>query len=165
MRVKSVEYHELKKVFRLANKTRLPAHKFCCLGPGDDVVVTGKRAHARCRNGKAQILPSYCSSASVKIGTRIVPLVVKEIETEQELAGYHRLEECHYRGKVLHGRRVPLIICSNDPLLPMVLGYVELATAFIMNRPRAQLLSAAFYSPIGNIHWTEWKKAASREPN
>jgi ABC-type ATPase with predicted acetyltransferase domain len=90
-------------------------------------------------------------------------LTVKEIETEEELAGYHQLEECHYRGKALHGRRVPLIVRSEDPLLPLVLGYIELSTAFLMNRPRALLFDAEFRSDVGDISWNTWRKAAVRQ--
>ncbi|MGD1154010.1 MAG: GNAT family N-acetyltransferase [Syntrophales bacterium] len=97
------------------------------------------------------------------IGTRSLHLAVKEIETKEELAGYHQLEQYHYRGKVLHGRRVPLIIRSEDPLLPLVLGYVELSTAFLMNRPRAIVLDNEFSDEAGKISWTHWKKDAVKQ--
>jgi len=164
MRVISVRYDSLTKTYRLANKRVLTTHRYCCLGPGDDVVlVNADKAHARCRNGRARILPSYSARDSVSIGTRVVRLTIKEIETEEELAGYHQLEECHYRGKVLHGRRVPLIVRCNDPLMPLVLGYIELSTTFIMNRPRAILLDDEFRDPVGNIVWATWKKDAVRK--
>lgn len=164
MHVTSVRYDSLTKTYHLANGRALTTHRYCCLGPGDDVVlVNPNKAHARCRNGIAQILPSYSARDSVSIGMRVVCLTIKEIETEEELAGYHQLEEYHYRGKVLHGRRVPLIVRSNDPLLPLVLGYIELSTTFIMNRPRALLLDDEFRDPLGNIAWTTWKKDAVRK--
>ncbi len=125
MRVKSVQYLDLSKSFRLANGSRLTMHCYRCLGTGDDLVVTrNDKAHARCRNGTAQILPCYTAYFVVRIGARRVPLTVKEIETAEELVGYHQLEVCHYRGKVLHGRRVPLIVVTNDPRFPTVLGYI-----------------------------------------
>ncbi|MHB1952316.1 MAG: GNAT family N-acetyltransferase [Sulfobacillus sp.] len=164
MRVKSVRYDELRKVYRLANGRELQTHRYCCLGPGDDVVVkNANAAHVRCRNGEAQILPAYLAKDFLLIGTSKLPLTVKEIETEEELVGYHQLEECHYRGKGLHGRRVPLIVRSEDPMLPRVLGYIELSTAFLMNRPRAMLLNDRFKSSVGNISWTAWKKDAVRQ--
>jgi ABC-type transport system involved in cytochrome c biogenesis ATPase subunit/GNAT superfamily N-acetyltransferase len=164
MRVVSVRYDVLHKVYRLANKQELATHRYCCLGPGDDVIVVNSRdAHVRCRNGAAQILPVYSAHDSVRIGTRKARLVIKEIETTDELAGYHQLEECHYRGKVLHGRRVPLIVCSDDPLLPRILGYIELSTTFIMNRPRALLFDDSFEDDSGKISWTAWKKEVVRQ--
>lgn len=163
MRIASVRYEQLAKVYRLANQKTLPTHRYCCLGLNDDVVTVGAHeAHARCHNGRAQIIPVYAAKDSLTIGTRTIHLTIKEIETEEELAGYHQLEECHYRGKVLHGRRVPLIVRSNDPLLPLVLGYIELSTTFIMNRPRAVLLDDEFHDRAGDISWTTWKKAAVR---
>src|SRR5262249_7522252 len=94
------------------------------------------------------------------IGTRTVHLTIKEVESADELTGYHQLEECHYRGKVLHGRRVPLIVRTEDPLLPLVLGYLELSTAFIMNRPRALLFDEPFEDDTSRIAWDGWQKAA-----
>jgi hypothetical protein len=156
VRVTSVRYQELNKVFRLANGRLFSAHRYCCLGPKDDVVLRGKdRAHARCSNGRAQLLPIYYSLDQIEYGDRTIPISIKEIETPEELAGYHRLEACHYRGKTLHGRRVPLIVCTDDPLLPAVLGYIELATAFLMNRPRTRVLDAPYASPDGSIAWIE----------
>jgi ABC-type phosphate/phosphonate transport system ATPase subunit/GNAT superfamily N-acetyltransferase len=164
MVVESVRYLPVGKEFLLANRHTLTAHRYCCLGPGDDVVAGGtNNAHARCRNGCAQVLPAYWAKDCLTIGTRSVPVIVKEIETEEELAGYHQLEEYHYRGKALHGRRVPLIVRSSDPLLPRVLGYIELSTTFIMNRPRAVLLSSSFAAREGGISWTTWKKDAARQ--
>lgn len=161
MLVTSVRFNSLTKVFRLADGRALQTHRYCCLKPGDDVDVTESgHVYARCQNGIAQVLPFYKASDSVKTGVRNIQLIVKEIETGEELEGYHKLEEYHYRGKVLHGRRVPLIVCSTDPFLPLVLGYIELSTAFIMNRPRAVLLDAEFHE--GNIAWTKWDKAAVR---
>jgi ABC-type ATPase with predicted acetyltransferase domain len=108
-------------------------------------------------------LPIYSRHDYLDIGARRLRITIKEIETDDELAGYHQLEEYHYRGKVLHGRRVPLIVKSEDPLLPLVLGYIELSTAFIMNRPRAELLDTIFVAEKGDIDWSTWKKAAVRK--
>ncbi|GIW54742.1 MAG: hypothetical protein KatS3mg082_1146 [Nitrospiraceae bacterium] len=163
MLITSVQFNPLTKCYRLANGRVLTAQRFCCLGPGDDVVVgRSDRVSARCINGRAQILPAYAAKDSVRIGDKTLVLTVKEIQSVEELDGYHKLEECHYRGKVLHGRRVPLIVTSSDPLLPLVLGYIELSTAFIMNRPRAILLDDRFQDGAGSISWTTWKKAAVR---
>ena len=164
MRVLTVRYSSIAKSYRLANKNILSAHRYCCLGPGDDVAVQKEnRVYASCKNGRARILPCYCAPDELHIGPKQIPLVIKEIETAEELSGYHQLEECHYRGKALHGRRVPLIVCSEDPLLPLVLGYIELSTAFIMNRPRARLLDDAFKSSVGSISWKAWRKDAVRQ--
>ena len=165
MRVTSIRYKSLAKICRLNKHKLLRVHRYCCIGIEDDIILRGENsAFARCKNGHAQILPSYNATDSVKYGTRILPLIVKEIETAEEIEGYHKLEECHYRGKILHGRRVPLVVSSKeDPLLPKVLGYIELSTAFIMNRPRAILLDDTFYDSNSKISWTSWKKDTMRQ--
>ena len=164
MRVLSVRYTAIEKSYSLADKSVLKAHRFCCLGPGDDVIMPkGRMVYARCKNGKARVLPRYSAGDDLLIGSNRIPLSIKEIETEEELSGYHQLEECHYRGKALHGRHVPLIVRSEDPLLPLVLGYIELSTAFLMNRPRARLLNDVFESRSDSIQWTAWKKDAVRQ--
>jgi len=166
MHVVSVKYEPLAKVYRLASKNtkELRTHRYCCLGPRDDVVVKRNGiTYVRCKNGRAQILPIYTAQDDLYIGQKKISIIIKEIETEEELVGYHQLEEYHYRGKILHGRRVPLIIRSNDPLLPTVLGYIELATAFIMNKPRAILLDDTFRDDTGKVSWTNWKKETVRK--
>lgn len=161
MRVAAVSYELVEKVYRLENKKILRTHRYCPLGIGDDiVVVNANKAHVRCDNGIAQILPIYTSKDTLSIGKRTLRFTVKEIETEEELAAYHQLEEYHYRGKMLHGRRVPLIIRCEDPLLPFVLGYIELATAFLMNRPRTLILDDEFQDETGKIKWKKWTKEA-----
>jgi len=163
VQVTSVRYDVLAKTYRLTNGRQLHAHRFCCLGPSDDIVLErSNRGHARCLNGRAIILPVYRETDSLEIGRRTIPLTIKEIETKEELDGYHQLEECHYRGKVLHGRRVPLIVRSTDPFLPLVLGYIELSTAFIMSRPRAIILDAEFCDSAGGPSWKNWKKDTVR---
>lgn len=162
MRVKSVKYGDETKLYRLENDRVFKTHRYCCLGEGDDIVfTTGGRAHSRCLNGAARVFPLYRGRGSISFGCRTVPLYIKELETAQEIHGYHQLEEYHYRGKVLHGRRVPLIVGSDDPLLPKVLGYIELSTAFLMDRPRARLLNAPFFG--GTVKWDEWNKGTVRK--
>lgn len=164
MRVASVNYREVSKTFRLENGRHIDTHRYCCLGSGDDlVVISQSEAHVRCSNGQAEILPIYSARDAIDFGNRRIPLYIKELETTGEIQAYHRLEEYHYRGKILHGRRVPLIVGSTDPLLPKVLGYIELSTAFLMNRPRAILLSAPFADDNGKIGWAEWNKATVRQ--
>ena len=166
MKVKSVNYKVCEKVFSLSNANRmsLKTHRYCCLGPNDEVVVkSNQQAHVRCRNGNAQIFPIYSARDVLCIGPNKVGITIKEIETEEELKAYHQLEAYHYRGKILHGRRVPLVVCSNDPLLPTVLGYLELATAFIMNKPRSVLFDDVFQDDMGKIRWDHWKKDTVRK--
>ncbi len=165
MKVLSIKYEPCAKIYKLSGKRRptLRAHRFCCIGRKDNVVVKrNDLAYVRCENGLAQVLPAYEARDKLHIGQKKVRITIKEIQTEDELEAYHQLEEYHYRGKVLHGRRVPLIVCSNDPLLPTVLGYIELATAFMMNKPRKTLFDDLFEDDDGKITWKKWEKDTVR---
>ena len=127
-----------------SDRSTLRTHRYGCLGEGDEIERRGTRVIVVCRNGGAPVLPPYSATDAIGIGRHVLPVRVKEPTTLDEIAGYHKLEDYHYRGKVLHGRRVPLIVQSSDPLVPGVLGYIELSTSFMMNRPRAELFNAAF---------------------
>lgn len=164
MQVDVIKYQASGKEIRLSNGRVLHTHKFACLGEKDDVIVSNSRdVRVRCRNGYAQVLPMYQARDHIYVGNKKLKFIIKEIETEEELAGYHNLEEYHYRGTILHGRRVPLIIKSQDPLLPLVLGYIELSTTFLMSRPRSVLFSGTFVERTGNIRWSTWTKDAARK--
>ncbi|MGH2272877.1 GNAT family N-acetyltransferase [Anaerohalosphaeraceae bacterium U12dextr] len=164
MQVVSVKYSDNTKTFRLRNGVKTVTHRFCCLGEGDDLILKGKNvAYAKCINGKAIILPAYSSRDQIIFGAKSISLIVKEPITEKELSGYHKLEEYHYRGTCLHGRRVPLIVTSSDPLLPDVLGYIELATAFLMNRPRTELFNHPFCDSTKRISWSIWDKNSAKQ--
>jgi ABC-type lipoprotein export system ATPase subunit/GNAT superfamily N-acetyltransferase len=164
MLVKSVQFNELTKRFRLEDGRRIQTHRFATLGPGDDLIfIDESNAQVQCRNGVARLLPIYQTMDTVRVGQRNVAVTIKEIETDSELLGYNQLAQYHYRGKELHGRRAPLILVCHDPLLPNVLGYVELATTFLMNKPRAAFLSGLFSDPESGIEWEDWTKSTVRK--
>lgn len=164
MLVKSVQFDDLAKRFRLQNGRQVKTHRFAAVGPGDNLVYCGSNcAHVRCKNGTAKLLPAYQAEDSIDVGERSVAVTIKEIETADELRGYVQLSQYHYRGKELHGRRSPLILVCHDPLLPTVLGYIELATAFLMSKPRAALLNSPFADAGSRIAWGEWNKETVRK--
>jgi len=93
MQVKSVQFDDLLKRFRLENDRRVRTHRFACLGPSDEVVYrTSKDAHVRCLNGNAILLPAYQAADHIDVGQRRVSVTVKEIQTDVELLGYVRGE-------------------------------------------------------------------------
>ena len=164
MRVEAVQFGDVWKSFRLANGRRLRLQRFCCLGPGDEVVVRSRtEIVAKCANGEARVSKPYRAADHIDVAGKRISLVVKEIENADELRGYEQLAQFHYRGKHLHGRRVPLVMVSDDPLLPRTLGYVELATAFLMNRRRAELFDAPFLDRKSGIAWDTWRKDTVRQ--
>ena len=68
MRVSSVRYEPLAKVYRLTNQKEVRAHRYCCLGPGDNVIVQSVgSACVKCSNGHAQILPVYTAEDSMAV--------------------------------------------------------------------------------------------------
>jgi ABC-type ATPase with predicted acetyltransferase domain len=160
--VKSVVYKDIKKYYYLAEGSKIETHRFSCLGRHDKVVVSSdNELLATCLNGNAIVKPLYREMDNVRFGEKILPITIKEIDTEEELQGFLQLEQYHYRGKSLHGRKVPLIATTNDPLLPLVIGYIELASSFIMNKPRNALLNGRFYVDNSNIGWELWNKEAA----
>lgn len=164
MLIKSIKYNSFGKRYKLDDDTFLDTHRFCCLGIRDEVcLLTEDKALAQCINGQVIIKPAYLSQDNIEIGLKTIPLIIKEPISEEDLAGYHKLEEYHYRGKTLHGRRVPLIVTSNDPLLPSVLGYIELTTSFMMNKPRATLFNHPFADENGVVSWQGWNKDTTKK--
>ena len=163
VRIKSVEYGH-RKTLKLADGKKLVVHRFACLGSGDVLFVPTNRERSlfvRCKNGPARVRPIYRRSGLLRIGTKTIDITFKEITSNEEFHSYERLSDFHYRGHVLHGRRVPIIAAVDHPLLPKVIGYVELATSFIMNRPRSKVLDAPF-SDSNGIAWKHWDLRAMR---
>lgn len=164
MRVDSVQFGDGWKKYRLANGRRVKLHRFCCLGPGDNVVIrSADDIVVKCANGVARIVQPYRAIDHIDVAGKRISLTIKEIENAEEMRGYEQLAQFHYRGKQLHGRRVPLVIVTDDPLLPRTLGYVELATAFLMNKRRAELLSSPFVDRASGISWDTWQKETVRK--
>jgi ABC-type lipoprotein export system ATPase subunit/GNAT superfamily N-acetyltransferase len=87
-------------------------------------------------------------------------LLIKEITEADEFAGYLGLTRHHYRGKAVASRTARLVVRSFDPSYPKVLGYVELATPFFMNKARAAVFDAPFRAH--GVAWKEWDSTALR---
>lgn len=162
-KVKDVQFDH-KKVLKFCDGSTLTLHRFACVGP-EDIVVLPKRGHeplyVPCRNGLASLRPIYRSSEIFNLAGQPIRVTFKEIETEEELEGYKRLSDFHYRGVILHGRRIPIIATVNHAFLPLVVAYVELSTAFIMNKARFRILNTHFSDKNG-LSWKEWDLRAMR---
>jgi ABC-type ATPase with predicted acetyltransferase domain len=124
------------------------------------VIQDGPSAWVRCNHGDVQILPSYFVPEMLEFDGLAVELVVKEITEDDEYESYRHLANLHYRGHEIHGRTSKLILRSFHPAFPKVIGYIELATPFLMNKPRANVLNAPFQN--GSVSWSKWDKAALR---
>lgn len=113
------------------------------------------------KNGDCKILQPYVVPDTVKLGGVPVEVLVKEITELEEHIGYQALADYHYRGKAIHGRTARLIIRTFHPKYPKVLGYIELATPFFMNKPRSRIMDAPFKS--GSVKWDRWDMATLRQ--
>lgn len=115
----------------------------------------------KCENGIVQLTPIYSFESIVKIGDFNLPITIKEISSQDEADGYSALTNHHYRDRMLFGRHAPLVIVTRHPMLPGVIGYVDLATAFFVNTPRKNILDKP--TRLGGITWDGWNKNVIRE--
>jgi ABC-type ATPase with predicted acetyltransferase domain len=125
------------------------------------VTLSGSRAWVECKNGRVLLKPAYMETETLRIGDCSLELVFKEITTEQEFLATQHLARLHYRGHALCGRAAKIIVRNFHPLYPAVVGYIELATPFYMNKPRARVLDAPFRE--GPIGWERWDTATVRK--
>ena len=128
--------------------------KSACINVGNDVSVDGGRLSVLCEGETCLVLPSYVAPIRLKLGALRLEAVVKEITDTEEQDAYEQLAELHYRGHTIYGRTARLIVRTFDPAYPLVVGFIELATPFFMNKPRAEVLNAPF--ELGGVKWDKW---------
>jgi hypothetical protein len=161
LHVDSINWKSPRKLARLSDGQVLSLSISSCVGRKDEVTERDGCYYVSCLNGDAQILPLYLRSDTLRCGGVVIPLTVKEIETPHEYESFQQLSEFHYRGHRLHGRTSVLIATTEYPLLPTVLGYVQLATPFFMSKCRRAIIDAPFSE--GKVVWQRWDKSASRK--
>ena len=132
-----------------------------CVTKGDQVRVEAGDAWVLGKNGDCKILQPYVVPDVVNLGGVELEVLVKEVTEEEEHGGYQALADYHYRGKVIHGRTARLIVRTFHPRYPKVLGYIELATPFFMNKPRSRVMDASF--ACGPVAWDRWDMTALRK--
>ena len=160
--VASVDRKEHLKRLRLEPAMRyVTVPLSACVSKGDTVRLETGNAWVVCINGEAQILRLYVAEETIAIGSLKLKVLIKEITEEEEQAAYVSLSDFHYRGHVVYGRTARLIIRTFHPLYPKVIGYIELATPFYMNKTRAIVLDAPF--EFGDIHWERWDMPTLRK--
>lgn len=161
-RVLRVDYNH-KKRLTLVDGGELSLHRFACVGPGDlvDASLGAQRVSVLLGTDRIPLTPVFNRTESLRIATLNLPITFKEVESDEELAGYLRLSDYHYRGVKHHGRSIPIIAVVDHPLLPRVIGYIELSTTFIMNKARAKLFNAPFVTG-GQTLWSSWDLEAMK---
>ncbi len=133
-----------------------------CVKIGDMIEFIEDKVYVKCKNEneKAQILPSYSEEEMVQLGDLTIPAIVKEITEPEEYEAFCHLQFHHYRGKSLFGRHAPLVICVSHPYLPSVVGYIELATPFLVSKPRHELFNTNF--KLNGTSWNQWDQETSK---
>jgi len=132
-----------------------------CAGEGDTVNLSNGEALVTCANGLSQFMPVFVAKEKLTLGNLKIDLLIKEITEREEYEAVQSLAEYHYRGSKLHGRTAVLVARNSDPRYPQVLGYIELATPFYMNKARSRILDAPF--SIDGIGWERWDKDTTRK--
>lgn len=139
---------------------KLIGPRYLVAGKGEELFQDGRGVFVQLNNGTSRILPAYRSSELLRVGARQYRVLVKEIDEAEELEAYAQLAGLHYRSDRAFGRRGILVVKAADPELPRVLGYVEVTTGFLMNRPRTRVLNAPFAD--GQIQWRAWGTTETR---
>jgi uncharacterized protein len=133
-----------------------------CVSWGDNLEVGKTAVHVVSRSGtRHKIWPPYCHKTTIAIGDRASPVRIKEITAAEEFRAYERLASLHYRNNGKHGRSSVLVVRADAPAMPLILGYIELATPFYFNKPRTRLVDAPFSHR--DIRWQAWDRAATKK--
>lgn len=132
--------------------------RYSPVGKGDLVAHTQKSASVILRDSQEaiQIKPVWKKRRRAKIGGESLSIVLKEIETEDELSGYQRLTQYHYRGSKGVGRSVPIIATVNSNELPKVIGFIEVTSSLLTNSARRAILDSKFSDLESGVAWVGW---------
>lgn len=153
--VSSVEWRgHLKEVRVRPGSGHFLLPRSACVSTGDTILRSGERLAVECQNGWATLIPSYAARELLEVGNLRLDILIKEITGEDEFAAYQALADLHYRGKALHGRTAKLIARCFHPMYPAVVGYIEMATPFYMNKARSLVLNSPFDD--ADIRWDAW---------
>ena len=135
-------------------------HRFALAGK-NDCVQFGPRGSVtvrvpRVKDSVVVVSPPWTMTRTVTVFRHKLMVTVKEIETADELNGYHALVHHHYRTGGGATRRALLIATTDAPDLPPVVGFVEVCSSFLVNVPRKVVLDAPFSDTHRGIRWTCW---------
>lgn len=153
--VRSVEWRgHLKEIRVEGDSTRFLLPRSACVSSGDIVLRSNERLAVDCLNGEATLSPPYIGTEALRIGNLRLDILIKEITAADEFSAYQSLADLHYRGKALHGRTAKLVARCFHPIYPAVIGYIEIATPFYMNKPRSEIVNAPFRDC--DVEWEAW---------
>ena len=143
----------------LENGDKIPLHPFALVGTKNTVTLGPKKEMSVVLpdgRGTVVVSPAWRMRRSISVFGRKMTVVVKEIETEKEIAGYNALTRHHYRNSAGATRRVPLVAKIQAPDLPEVVGFVEITSCFLVNVARRKILDTPFSDNERGIKWERW---------
>lgn len=159
--VKKIRFNRGYKNVVLGNGQELVLPSSSCVDKNCMVFEHNSDLFIDCKNGKTKISPVYCVEDEIKVEGLSLEIVVKEITDEHEYLSYLNLAQYHYKEKNLFGRTSILVAINNTPYLPKVIGYIELATPFYVNKPRAEALNSRFQH--NGVNWELWDKETTKK--
>lgn len=145
-------------LLRLSNGSQLVLPAFSPVGPDDQLLIGESSCWVKPSQSEVPIpvIPAWSATHDLRIGRRSIRVTIKEVESEREFVGLQRLTEYHYRGAGGAGRTVPLIACVESYELPPIVGFLEVASTFLVNSARKRLFDKGFSEPSRKVAWTKW---------
>lgn len=151
-------------------------HRFALVGKGDDVELDParpRRAYVSSKedaSDRVQFSPAFEASETIKLGTDEVPIKIREVVSEEELAAYEYLERFHYKTSALNdedtpksdsgGRRAVLVAFASVEGVWHPAGYLELQMPLLMVKPRHDIFNHGFKHATRPIQWVKWDQHA-----
>lgn len=160
-RIKKLTSRLKYKELVLSNGRRMALPYSACIDKDCELNEKQSQLFVKCKNGNINIFPTYCQKDKIQIGGFSMDLLIKEITDESELQSYQSLAKYHYKNKDLFGRTSILVAVNTTAYLPKVIGYIELATPFYVNKPRSEILDAPFKH--NGINWNAWNKETTKK--
>ena len=144
----------------LENGETYKFHRFALVGKKDRVQFRNESEVLadvpKVSDNYVVISPPWQMKQTISVCGQELDIVVKEIETLDELEGYEALRQHHYRNGGSATRRALLIVKVNTLDLPSVVGFVEISSCFLVSVPRKKILDSPFKDSMRGFEWQRW---------
>lgn len=144
----------------LENGETYNLHRFALVGKKDYVQFRHNSKILACvpkvSDKYVVISPPWQMKQTISVCGQKLNIVIKEVETIDELEGYEALRQHHYRNGRSAARRALLIVKVNTQDLPSVVGFVEISSCFLVSVPRKKILDTPFKDSTRGVEWQQW---------